>query len=238
MSEEQKTYRLTAKGRSALARGARVAVPLEGAQLLGALDRLDDHVADALQNWLLKCEADGLIERVRAPASAESPAGAELDSEVSWADVSLTRLGVYLSHERVGRRAPCRKPVRDTVALVLEDDPDQLALAVRRLSTAGYKVVGAENVKAFYQQLQSTAPDAIFLDVELPDGNGFDVLAALRRHRTYAELPIIMVTVRSAPDDIAKGLRLGADGYITKPYERGALEYVLRYVMKQEIQAA
>src|SRR5919201_1310200 len=106
MSEEQKTYRLTAKGRSAVARGGRVPAPLDGAQLLGAVDRLDDHVADALQNWLLKCEADGLIERVPAPAqAAPSPGGVEIDDEVSWADISLTRLGVYLSHERVGRRA-------------------------------------------------------------------------------------------------------------------------------------
>jgi twitching motility two-component system response regulator PilG len=90
-------------------------------------------------------------------------------------------------------------------------------------------------VQAFYRRLERSVPDAIFLDIELPDGNGLDVLAALRRNPTYARMPIIMVTSRKAPEDIARGLALGADGYITKPYGKNTLEYALRYVMRQEI---
>ena len=88
------------------------------------------------------------------------------------------------------------------MTIILEDDPDQLALAKLRLATAGFRVVGAENVKAFYEALQNITPDAAFLDVNLPDGDGFEVLAGLRKDPAYAELPIIMVTVRSEP---AKG---------------------------------
>jgi DNA-binding response OmpR family regulator len=64
------------------------------------------------------------------------------------------------------------------------------------------------------------------------------VLAGLRKDPAYAELPIIMVTVRSEPADIAKGLTLGADGYVTKPYGRNTLEQVLSGVMKREATAS
>ena len=86
--------------------------------------------------------------------------------------------------------------------------------------------------------MQKRTPDAIFLDIGLPDGDGFDVLATLRQHPSCAPLPIILLTAKSEPEDVAKGLALGADGYVTKPYGKNTLDYVLRYVMKQEISPA
>jgi CheY-like chemotaxis protein len=157
------------------------------------------------------------------------------DYEASFADVSLTSVGVYVNYQRILNRQPTRKSVAETVALVVEDDADQLALATRCLTDAGYTVQSADRAQALYHRLQRSAPDAVFLDVDLPDGNGFEVLAQLRRKREYAWLPIIMCTVHSEPEDIARGLSLGADGYITKPYGRNTLEYALRYVMNQEV---
>ena len=155
--------------------------------------------------------------------------------EASYADLTLACLGVYVNHERTANRTPNRKSIRETAALVLEDDPDKLALAVLRLTTVGYKVQSADRVQGFYHRLERSAPDVILLDIELPDGNGFDVLAALRRDPKYAHVPIIMLTARTQPEDIMRGLVLGADGYITKPYGRNALEYALRYVMRQVV---
>ena len=66
-------------------------------------------------------------------------------------------------------------------------------------------------------------PDLLILDVELPDGNGFELLAKMRRHPKYRSLPIIMLTSRNDPVDIGRGLALGADGYITKPYSKAIL---------------
>ena len=158
-----------------------------------------------------------------------------LARETSFADTSLTRLGAYVNYERIVRRAPSLKSVAETIALVVEDDPDQLALAVLRLNAAGYATQTADSVLSLHHRLQRRVPDAIFLDIGLPDGDGFEVLASLRRNPAYADLPIIMLTVRTEPEDIARGLALGADGYITKPYGRNTLDYVLRYVMKQEV---
>jgi CheY-like chemotaxis protein len=169
--------------------------------------------------------------------SGTSPKRAEhLAREASYADVSLTSLGMYVNYERMAsRQALPAKSVTETVALVVEDDPDQLALAKVRLTSAGYMVQSADSVKALYYRLQRSEPDAIFLDVGLPDGDGFEVLAALRRNPKYARLPIIMLTVRREPDDITRGLALGADGYITKPYGKNTLEYVLRFMMNQAV---
>ena len=102
-------------------------------------------------------------------------------------------------------------------------------------TTLGRPVLG-ENWKlsALPVMMLKGLPDAIFLDIELPDGNGFDVLATLRLHPSYTHLPIIMVTAKAESENVARGLVLGADGYITKPYGKNTLDYVLRYVMKQE----
>ena len=92
-------------------------------------------------------------------------------------------------------------------------------------------------MEAFYRFLEQQTPDAIFLDINLPDGNGFDVLTTLRRHPRYTFLPVIPLTVRSALQDVVRGLMLGADGYVLKSsYGPNTLDYVLRYVMRQELQ--
>jgi DNA-binding response OmpR family regulator len=78
------------------------------------------------------------------------------------------------------------------------------------------------------------APDLLLLDVELPDGDGFEVLARMRRHKALSTLPIIMLTIKSDPADIGKGLALGADGYVTKPYTKSILAEVVRKILKQE----
>jgi CheY-like chemotaxis protein len=158
-----------------------------------------------------------------------------LPREASFADLTLSSMRVYVNAARPANRTPNRKSVGETVALVLEDDPDQLALAMRRLTTAGYRVQSADRVQAFYHRLKTTVPDVILLDIELPDGNGFDVLAAVRRDPRYASVPIMMLTACTQPEDIMRGLMLGADGYITKPYGRDTLEYALGYVMRQEV---
>jgi CheY-like chemotaxis protein len=235
-----------------------VPLPLDYRRVLGVVDydghadvirsclgRYPSHVVD---EWLTEFEARRLIESIsatevdlsRAASATDAPPlepedRDALEREVAFADISLSRLGVYLAYDRIAHRPASAKRAKDTVALVVEDDPDQLALAVKRLKDAGYPVRTAGDVRTLYQCLQERAPDAIFLDIGLPDGNGFDVLTSLRRQPSRTNLPIILLTARGEPADVAKGLALGADGYITKPYGRNSLDYLLRYVMKQGI---
>ena len=66
---------------------------------------------------------------------------------------------------------------------------------------------------------QKPLPDAVLLDVLLPDTNGFELLAKMRAHPRLRELPVIMLTAAASRDDVLQGLLNGADGYVTKPFD-------------------
>lgn len=255
MGQHRKLYRLTSEGRALWTRRDSVPLPVEYRRVLGLVDHvgypevirsyLARFPARVVDQWLTEFEALRLIEAISAaedvdlaeisrkapPLDLEDMRASE--SEVTFADISLSRLGVYVAYDRIANRPASDKSPRDTVALVVEDDPDQLALAVLRLTAAGYAIRTADSVKALFESLRQGAPDAIFLDIGLPDGDGFEVLGTLRQHPAYAHLPIIMLTAKKEPEEVARGLALQADGYITKPYGRNTLDYALRYVLKQ-----
>jgi DNA-binding response OmpR family regulator len=112
------------------------------------------------------------------------------------------------------------------------DDPDQLALADLRVSAADYGVrTASSGAELTRRLLEEGPPDLLLLDVMLPDGNGFDILAKLRRHPKFAELPIVLLTVVSDVEHVATGLGLGADGYVTKPYSKNILVGVIKGVL-------
>jgi CheY-like chemotaxis protein len=160
---------------------------------------------------------------------------ARLQQESEAAGNALARTGAYVASDRLSLRPAGSKSPGDTVVLIVEDDPDQLALADLRVSMAGYKVRVANSVNAYLQSmLDDGAPDLLLLDVVLPDGNGFDVLAKIRRHPVLSSLPVVMLTAKDDAADIGKGLLLGADGYVTKPYTKNILADVIRRVLKHE----
>jgi|1185.fasta_scaffold18309_2 CheY-like chemotaxis protein len=257
--QQKKYYRLTAEGRSLWSRREKVRLPLDYRRILGIVDFdghrevIASHLArfpkERVEEWLDEFEGLNLIEPGELPEEKTLPQLAEEKSpppieeedreefppEASYADVSLTQMGVYVNHWRVANRAATTKSPGETLVLVVEDDPDQLALAMLRLTMARYPVKTADGVQALFKTLEQSLPDAILLDVMLPDGNGFDALAAIRRHPRYAHLPVVMVTSETAPESVSLGLELGCEGYITKPYAVNTLEYVLRYVLKQEV---
>jgi two-component system phosphate regulon response regulator PhoB len=149
------------------------------------------------------------------------------------AGATLLRSGSFLANDRITNLAPLTKSPKETLVLLVEDDPDQAALAELRLTMAGYQVRGVDRAKALSRHLREEArPDLILLDVMLPDGNGFDILAMLRARPEFATLPIVLLTVKAELDDIRKGLALGADGYITKPYSKNQLAEVIGRVLK------
>ena len=158
----------------------------------------------------------------------------QLAEDAKEAGASLSRKGVYLAAERLKNRAASAKSADQTVVLIVEDDPDQLALAELRVGMARYQVRATDSAKGLMEALKAGAPDLLLLDVMLPDGNGFEILAGLRKHPAHALLPVILLTVRGEAADVLKGLALGADGYVTKPYSRDLLADLIRRVLRQE----
>lgn len=145
---------------------------------------------------------------------------------------ALSSTGAYLAVKAHDENRRAKAPQQTTV-LIVQDDPDQVALADLRVSMAGYQVRVATSVADLMKSLLNEgAPDLLLLDAKLPDGNGFEVLAKLRRHPKFASLSIVMLTMARDPLDIGRGLALGANGYVTKPYSKNILLQVIGGVFR------
>jgi len=100
--------------------------------------------------------------------------------------------------------------------LVVEDEEALVAGLEYALAREGYELLLARDGQAALELLRATAPDLVLLDVMLPKRSGLDVLAALRREGR--SVPVILVTAKGTELDKVKGLDLGADDYVTKPF--------------------
>jgi len=118
--------------------------------------------------------------------------------------------------------------------LVIEDD-DAVRAAVRRaLLLGGYEVLLAANGEEGLLRAQSDVPDAIILDLGLPDIDGMQVTRTLRASGNRT--PILMLTARDAIDDRVDGLEAGADDYLVKPYDVRELQARLRAIMRRHLE--
>ena len=104
--------------------------------------------------------------------------------------------------------------------LIADDYPDNLRLLARHLEGEGYTFLTAADGEETLRLVRAERPDLVLLDVNMPHKNGFEVLAEMRGDPSLTHIPVIMLTAaRSAPRDIREGLSLGADDYITKPFD-------------------
>ncbi|MBQ7360308.1 MAG: response regulator transcription factor [Lachnospiraceae bacterium] len=109
---------------------------------------------------------------------------------------------------------------------VVEDDKNIREIETFALTNTGYEVEGFELAKDFYQKLEQKCPDLVLLDVMLPDEDGLEVVKKLRARADTKTIPVLMVTAKSTELDKVKGLDLGADDYMTKPF--GIMELISR----------
>ena len=101
--------------------------------------------------------------------------------------------------------------------LVIEDDPGiiEVVSLCFQLRWSGTSVVSANSGNKGVELVETESPDVVILDIGLPDMDGYQVLREIRR---FSDVPVLMLTVRGEDTDVAKGLELGADDYITKPF--------------------
>jgi two-component system, OmpR family, response regulator MprA len=120
--------------------------------------------------------------------------------------------------------------------LVIEDD-DAVRAAVRRaLLLGGYEVLQAQNGEEGLLSARTDVPDAIVLDLGLPDIDGIQVCRNLRQ--TGDRTPILMLTARAAVEDRVDGLDAGADDYLVKPYDVRELQARLKAIMRRTLEGA
>lgn len=103
--------------------------------------------------------------------------------------------------------------------LIAEDEPDVVRLLAFHLQRQGYRVGHAPDGLAAVNDVFEGHPDLVLLDLMLPKLHGFEVCRLIKSTPTARHIPIIMVTAMSGLDDKLKGLGLGADDYVTKPFE-------------------
>lgn len=103
--------------------------------------------------------------------------------------------------------------------LVVEDEPHARESLVDRLEFEGYEVVTAEDGAIGLSKAKEEKPDLIILDVMLPKMDGFKICRLLKFDKKFRDIPIIMLTARTADADISVGKETRADFYMTKPYD-------------------
>ena len=113
-----------------------------------------------------------------------------------------------------------------TRILVVEDEPDIAALVAYQLAQAGHQVRTAASGREAIRALETDPPDLVILDLMLPEMGGLDVLRTLRGRKETKDLPVIVLTARREESDRIRGLELGADDYVAKPFS--PRELVLR----------
>ncbi|GLV30879.1 DNA-binding response regulator [Sphingobium sp. TomTYG75] len=120
---------------------------------------------------------------------------------------------------------------RQARLIVVDDDPDIRDLIVQQLRQEHYEVVAAGCLGELYQALSVHAADLIVLDLNLPDGDGLTLCRELRAEGN--DVPIIMVSARGSAIDRVLGLELGADDYLTKPFEPRELLVRIRNLLRR-----
>jgi DNA-binding response OmpR family regulator len=116
--------------------------------------------------------------------------------------------------------------------LVVDDDPGLLVLITKMLERVGPKPMIAETGTGAMAILEREDIDLLILDLMLPDIDGFDVLQKIRADGRYAEMPILILSARVDPEAIKRGLDLGADAYLTKPYLPNSLVQQVRTLVE------
>jgi two-component system, OmpR family, response regulator len=122
-------------------------------------------------------------------------------------------------------------PQTEARLLVVEDDPNILELLSASLKFAGFDVSTATSGSSAVSAAKDRRPDLVVLDVMLPDLDGFEVIKLMREGGTRT--PVVFLTARDATDDKIRGLTLGGDDYVTKPFSLEELTARIRAVLRR-----
>jgi diguanylate cyclase (GGDEF)-like protein len=117
--------------------------------------------------------------------------------------------------------------------LVADDDPDILTVVKVNLELDGFELETAVDGEDALQKATSQPPNVIILDIMMPRMDGLTALHRLRSQASTASIPIILLTARGLPEDRVRGLELGADDYITKPFDITELAARVRAVLRR-----
>lgn len=131
-------------------------------------------------------------------------------------------------HETERRSKERVKLPDDATILIVDDSPTAIAVLNKTLEPTGYKIISAENAEDGIDLAKKEKPDMILMDVIMPGLNGFQATRILRKDEETAEIPIIIISGSEQATEKFWGLRVGANGFLSKPAERKELFHLLR----------
>lgn len=117
--------------------------------------------------------------------------------------------------------------------LVVEDEESLLKLESILLTSKGYEVRAVPNGQAALDAIAEEKPDLVLLDIMLPEIDGFEVCRRIKSDAATRHIPVVMLTAKKTREDMAKGEKVGADWYITKPFKSAmVIETIQRFLVK------
>ena len=116
--------------------------------------------------------------------------------------------------------------------LVIENEDFVRDNILELLDAEGFHALGASNGRDGLAIARQQAPHLILCDVIMPGYSGFDVLKAIRAHQQLSHMPFVFMSAKAAPSDVERGLRAGADCYLTKPFSLKELLNVIGRALK------
>jgi CheY-like chemotaxis protein len=165
------------------------------------------------------------------PPSPQKVAAARTEASTGGPQLAKTGFYVAMARHATGGKVSPRNGERHVV-FVVEDDPDLGKLVTEVLGKAGFGTRLARNKGEINIEFNKPPlPDLMLLDVTLPDADGFNILERIRANARLAKLPVIMMTGKSEVVDVSRGLALGADGYVTKPFKISSLVAAVNTVL-------
>lgn len=115
--------------------------------------------------------------------------------------------------------------------LIVDDDATMVNLLFAVLEFEGFEAIKALSGMEALRMIEEERPDLVLLDIMMPEMDGFEVLASLRKDPATKKLPVVMLTARTEDRDVFEGWRRGADEYVTKPFDPQRLVEVIRDVL-------
>ncbi|WMW21315.1 response regulator [Methanolobus mangrovi] len=117
--------------------------------------------------------------------------------------------------------------------LIVDDEMDALLALKVALEAEGYNIVEAKDGYEAIDKVHSEIPDVILLDLMIPGIDGFEVCKQLKSDSMYNHIPVIMLTARGEVDDKVEGIELGADDYVTKPFNLKELKARIKMILRR-----
>jgi two-component system KDP operon response regulator KdpE len=124
--------------------------------------------------------------------------------------------------------------LRDKLILVVDDEPHMVNFMRMNLELEGARVASASDGREALEHARADMPDVLLLDIMMPEMDGFETL---KRLREFSQVPVLILTAKDDEDDRVRGLELGADDYISKPFSHRELVSRIRAVLRRHYAA-